>query len=71
MSSGSTARFSAFCFSSRKSFRRSRTHLRYPDDYGISVARRGWATAKDVLKTLPVETFLASLKGRKKTRRRR
>jgi DNA polymerase (family X) len=39
-------------------------HLRYPDDYGISVARRGWATAKDVLNTLPVEKFLVNLKGR-------
>jgi DNA polymerase (family 10) len=37
-------------------------HLRYPDDYGISVARRGWATKKDVLNTLPVEKFLARLK---------
>lgn len=37
-------------------------HLRYPDDYGISVARRGWATRRDVLNTLPVEKFLARLK---------
>lgn len=37
-------------------------HLRYPDDYGISVARRGWATKKDVINTLPVEKFLARLK---------
>jgi DNA polymerase (family 10) len=44
-------------------------HLRYPDDYGISVARRGWATKKDVINTLPVETFLARLKaGRSKTK---
>ena len=38
-------------------------HLRYPDDYGISIARRGWATAKDVINTLPVERFLGCLKG--------
>ncbi|GIW43327.1 MAG: DNA polymerase/3'-5' exonuclease PolX [Candidatus Binatia bacterium] len=31
--------------------------------FGIATARRGWATAKDVLNTLPVEQFLASLKG--------
>jgi DNA polymerase (family 10) len=37
-------------------------HLRFPDDYGISVARRGWATKKDVINTLPVEKFLARLK---------
>jgi DNA polymerase (family 10) len=37
-------------------------HLRYPDDYGISVARRGWATKKDVLNTLPADKFLARLK---------
>ena len=37
-------------------------HLRYPDDYGISVARRGWATKRDVINTLPVEKFLARLK---------
>ena len=37
-------------------------HLRYPDDYGISVARRGWATKRDVINTLPVERFLARLK---------
>ena len=30
--------------------------------YGIAQARRGWATASDVLNTLPVEPFLASLK---------
>jgi len=34
--------------------------------YGVGQARRGWATAADVLNTLPVEGFLASLKdGRK------
>jgi DNA polymerase (family 10) len=37
-------------------------HLRYPDDYGISVARRGWATKGDVINTLPVERFLGRLK---------
>ena len=37
--------------------------LRFPEDYGIGVARRGWATADDVLNTRPVEDFLAGLKG--------
>jgi len=37
-------------------------HLRYPNDYGIAVARRGWATAADVINTLPVDAFLARLK---------
>ena len=46
-------------------------HLRYADDYGISVARRGWATAKDVINTLPVERFLAHLKTRARTVRRK
>jgi DNA polymerase (family 10) len=30
--------------------------------YGVAQARRGWATAADVLNTLPVEKLLASLK---------
>ncbi len=30
--------------------------------YGIAQARRGWATARDVLNTQPLEPFLASLK---------
>jgi DNA polymerase (family 10) len=38
--------------------------LRYPEEYGISIARRGWATAADVINTLPVAEFLARLKGR-------
>lgn len=38
-------------------------HLGFPERYGIAVARRGWATAKDVINTLPVEQFLARLKG--------
>ena len=37
--------------------------------YGIAQARRGWATGKDVLNTLPVERFLASLKDGRKERR--
>ncbi|OGL69331.1 hypothetical protein A3B21_05115 [Candidatus Uhrbacteria bacterium RIFCSPLOWO2_01_FULL_47_24] len=31
-------------------------------DFGIAQARRGWATAKDVLNTLPCEEFLKALK---------
>ena len=42
-------------------------HLRYPDVYGIPIARRGWATAKDVINTLPAEAFLARLKGGRAT----
>jgi len=36
--------------------------LRYPEALGITIARRGWATADDVINTLPVEQFLAALK---------
>ena len=38
-------------------------HLRFPDEYGIDQARRGWATAADVLNTQPLDRFLAALKG--------
>ncbi len=34
--------------------------------YGIAQARRGWATAADVLNTLPLKEFLASLKDGQK-----
>jgi DNA polymerase (family X) len=37
--------------------------LRFPEDYGIDQARRGWASAADVLNTRPVDEFLAGLKG--------
>jgi DNA polymerase (family 10) len=30
--------------------------------YGIGQARRGWATAKDVLNTLPVAQFLRAIR---------
>ncbi|MGD9762449.1 MAG: DNA polymerase/3'-5' exonuclease PolX [Candidatus Binatia bacterium] len=46
-------------------------HLRYPDDYGIAVARRGWARAADVINTLPLEGFRARLKGAAAPRRAR
>jgi DNA polymerase (family 10) len=46
-------------------------HLGFPRAYGVDQARRGWATAKDVLNTRSVEGFLAGLKGgRPRTRRR-
>jgi len=45
-------------------------HMRFPDDFGISIARRGWATANDVINTLPVEEFLARLKDKNSPRRR-
>jgi len=38
-------------------------HLGFPRAYGVDQARRGWATAEDVLNTRPVEAFLAALKG--------
>ena len=38
-------------------------HLSFPRQYGIDQARRGWATAKDVLNTKPLAGFLAGLKG--------
>ncbi len=41
----------------------STAQLRFPEDYGIDQARRGWASAGDVLNTRPVEEFLAGLKG--------
>ncbi|MEK7606909.1 MAG: DNA polymerase/3'-5' exonuclease PolX [Patescibacteria group bacterium] len=37
-------------------------------NFGVAQARRGWATAKDVLNTLPCESFLKALKGLKKTK---
>jgi DNA polymerase (family X) len=41
----------------------STKHLAFPRRYGISQARRGWATADDVLNTRPADQFLAALKG--------
>jgi DNA polymerase (family X) len=37
-------------------------HLGFPRRYGIDQARRGWASAGDVLNTRPVGAFLAALK---------
>jgi DNA polymerase (family 10) len=42
--------------------------LAFPEDYGIGQARRGWATADDVLNTRPVADFLAGLKDGGKAR---
>jgi DNA polymerase (family 10) len=39
------------------------SHLTFPRAYGVDQARRGWATAADVLNTRPVDAFLAALKG--------
>ena len=36
--------------------------LRYAEDYGVGVARRGWARRSDVVNTLPLERFRACLK---------
>lgn len=42
------------------------------DDFGIAVARRGWARRADVVNALPLERCLAQLKdGRARKRRRR
>jgi len=40
------------------------SHLRYAEELGVAVARRGWASAANVVNTLPVEKCLARLKGR-------
>ena len=45
-------------------------HLAFPRDHGVDQARRGWATAADVLNTRPVDEFLAALKGGRPTARR-
>jgi len=47
------------------------SHLRYADELGVAVARRGWASATHVVNTLPVEACLARLKGGGKRRVRR
>lgn len=38
-----------------------REHVHYLE-YGIAQARRGWASKKDIINTLPFQKFLASLK---------
>ncbi len=40
----------------------STAQLRFPEDWGIDQARRGWASADDVLNSRPLEDFLAALK---------
>jgi len=42
-------------------------HLGFPRTYGVDQARRGWATAADVLNTRPLEGFLAALKHGRQT----
>jgi DNA polymerase (family 10) len=37
------------------------SHLGFCDEYGLSVARRGWARKRDVLNTLPADRLLARL----------
>jgi DNA polymerase (family 10) len=49
------------------------SHLRFADELGVAVARRGWARKSDVVNTLPVSKLLRSLKGggaRRQGRRR-
>jgi DNA polymerase (family X) len=43
-------------------------HLQYLH-FGIATARRGWATKRDVINTLPLEKFLAALKDAGKRQR--
>jgi DNA polymerase (family 10) len=38
-------------------------HLTYADEFGVAVARRGWARKSDVVNALPVSKCLARLKG--------
>ena len=45
--------------------------LAFPRRWGVDQARRGWATAADVLNTRPVGAFLAALKDGKARRARR
>lgn len=46
-------------------------HLRYADELGVTVARRGWATARDVLNTRGWRELHAALKdGRHRSKRR-
>lgn len=46
-------------------------HLRYVAEYGVGVARRGWATRADVLNALPLAKLRAALKDGRAGRRRR
>ena len=41
----------------------STQELRYPEEFGIALARRGWAAKKDVLNTFPKDKLLRRLKG--------
>jgi DNA polymerase (family 10) len=45
------------------------SQLRYADEFGVAVARRGWVSRKDVLNVLPAEKLLARLKGSRRRRR--
>lgn len=38
--------------------------LRFPEEYGIGLARRGWASGRDVLNTRPLAEMLKEMKGR-------
>src|SRR5262249_13952073 len=40
----------------------SAKHLEFPRRWGVDQARRGWASAADVLNTRPVDAFLGALK---------
>jgi len=47
------------------------SHLAYADDFGVAVARRGWARRADVVNAWPVTRCLARLKGGRRRSRRR
>jgi DNA polymerase (family 10) len=46
-------------------------HLAYADEFGVAVARRGWAREADVINALPAAKCLARLKGARRARGRR
>ena len=45
-------------------------HLGYADEFGVAVARRGWARKIDIVNALPVTRCLAQLKDARGRRRR-
>jgi DNA polymerase (family 10) len=46
------------------------SHLRFADELGVAVARRGWARASDVINTLPLAEFRECLKDAPRHRQR-
>lgn len=46
------------------------SHLAYADEFGVAVARRGWARKSDIVNALPATRCLAQLKDARGRRRR-